>query len=62
MNTSLRYLGLNAHTAWERLVQEHLNLLQTLTSIESAQVLLERRENTPAFQARVLLVVPGPDA
>ena len=62
MRTSLRYLGLNAQAAWERLVQEHLNLLQKLTNIESAEVVLERqREYTPAFRAHVVLVVPGPD-
>lgn len=62
MKTSLRYLGLNAQAAWNRLVQEHLNLLQKLTDIESAQVVLERqREGTPAFRAHMVLVVPGPD-
>ena len=62
MKTSLRYLGLNALAAWDRLVQEHLNLLQKLTNIESAQVVLERqREDTPAFRAHMVLVVPGPD-
>src|SRR5919108_3962578 len=62
MKIALRYLGLNAQAAWDRLVQEHVNRLRKLTNIESAQVVLERRrENAPAFQARVLLVVPGPD-
>jgi ribosome-associated translation inhibitor RaiA len=62
MKTSLRYLGLNAQAAWNRLVEEHLNLLQKLTNIESAQVILERqREGTPAFRAHMVLVVPGPD-
>jgi ribosome-associated translation inhibitor RaiA len=62
MKTSLRYLGLNAQAAWNRLVQEHLNLMQKLTNIESAEVVLERqREDTPAFRTHVVLVVPGPD-
>jgi ribosome-associated translation inhibitor RaiA len=62
MKTSLRYLGLNAQAAWDRLVQEYLNLLQKLTNIESAQVVLERqREGKPAFRAHLVLVVPGPD-
>lgn len=62
MRTTLRYLGLNAHPAVNRLVQEQLHLLQTLAKIESAQVLLQRhREGTPAFRARMVLVVPGPD-
>lgn len=62
MKTTLRYLGLKAQAAWDRLVQEHLSFLQQLTNIESAQVVLERhREDTPAFRAHVVLVVPGPD-
>jgi len=62
MKTTLRYLGLNAQAAWNRLVQEHLHLLKTLANIESAEVVLERqRYGTPAFRARMVLVVPGPD-
>ena len=62
MKTSLRYLGVYAQAAWNRLVQEQLSFLQKLTNIESAQVVLERqREDTPAFRAHVVLVVPGPD-
>lgn len=62
MKTTLRYLGLNAQAAWNRLVQEHLNLLKKLANIESAQVVLERqRSGTPAFRTRMVLVVPGPD-
>lgn len=62
MKTSLRYLGLNAQAAWNHLVQEHLNLLQKLANIESAQVVLERRrEDTPTFRAHAVLVLPGPD-
>ena len=62
MKTSLRYLGLNTQGGWDRLVQEHLNLMQKLTAIESAQVVLERhREAKPAFRAHLVLEVPGPD-
>ena len=62
MTTSLRYLGLKTQAAWNNLVQEHLKVLQKLTPIESAQVVLERRpEETPAFRAQVVLVVSGPD-
>ncbi len=62
MKTTLRYLGLNAQAAWHRLVQEHLNLLQKLAAIESAEVVLERQAwAAPAFRARMVLVVPGPD-
>lgn len=62
MKTSLQYLGLNAQAAWNGLVKEQLARLQKLTHIESAQVVLERqREETPAFRAQMILVVPGPD-
>lgn len=62
MKTSLRHLGLNAQAAWDRLAKVHLNRLQKLTNIESAQVVLERqREGKPAFRAHLVLVVPGPD-
>lgn len=62
MKTTLRYLGLNADATSTQLAQEHLNHLQSLTDIEAAQVILERqREATPAFRARLVLVVPGPD-
>lgn len=62
MKTTLRYLGLNAQDAWNRLVQEHLHGLKKLAHIESAEVVLERHRNgTPAFRARMVLVVPGPD-
>jgi ribosome-associated translation inhibitor RaiA len=62
MKTTLRYIGLKAQTTWNLLLQGHLKQLQALTNIESAQIVLERqREDTPAFRARVVLVVPGPD-
>ncbi len=62
MKTTLQYRSLNADVASAHLVQEHLNHLQSLTDIEAAQVILERqREATPAFRARMVLVVPGPD-
>lgn len=62
MKTTLRYLGLKAQTAWNGLVREHLELLGRLTNIEAADVVLERQHcGTPAFRARMVLVVPGPD-
>ncbi|MBE0541814.1 MAG: ribosome-associated translation inhibitor RaiA [Verrucomicrobia bacterium] len=62
MNLSLQFLGMNAQADWNGLVQEHLSLLQKLTHIESAQVVLQRqREETPPFRAQMVLVVPGPD-
>lgn len=62
MKTTLRYLGINAQAARNGLVQEHLHLLKKLTSIQSAEVVLERqRYGAPAFRARVVLVVPGPN-
>ena len=62
MKTTLRYIGLNAQTTWNLLLQGYLNQLKRLANIESAQVVLERqREDTPAFRAKVVLAVPGPD-
>jgi ribosomal subunit interface protein len=62
MKTTLRSLGLNAHATWQHLVMEQLHRLKSLTHIESAEVILEQqRDSAPAYRARVLLVVPGPD-
>jgi ribosomal subunit interface protein len=62
MKTTLRCLGLDAPATWLDLVMEQLHLLNSLTDIESAEVILEKqRDNAPACRVRVLLVVPGPD-
>lgn len=62
MKTTFRYLGLNAQAAWNRLVDEHLNRLQTLTTMTAARVVLERhRETAPTFRVRMHLEIPGPD-
>jgi len=62
MKATLRYIGLNAHATWQNLVLEQLHRLKSLTDIESAEVMLEQqRDSAPAFRARMLLVVPGPD-
>ena len=62
MKTTLRYIGFLGRATWNDLLQDHINRLQALTNIESAQVVLERqRDGAPAFRAQVVLVVPGPD-
>ena len=62
MKILLRSLGLNTQVAWSGQVQERLNCLQKLTTIESARVTLERhREEAPSFRVQVVLAVPGPD-
>jgi ribosome-associated translation inhibitor RaiA len=62
MKTTLRCLGLDAHATWQSLVIEQLHRLKSLTDIESAEVILERqRDSSPAYRARMLLMVPGPD-
>lgn len=62
MNTTLRYLGLNAQNLWANLVNEHLQHLRSLTPMTAAAVELERRrEAKPAYRVRVHLEVPGPD-
>lgn len=62
MKTTLRCFGFDAHAAWQDLVMEQLRWLKNLTDIESVEVIMEqRRDSSPAYRARVLLVVPGPD-
>jgi ribosomal subunit interface protein len=62
MKTTLRCFGFDAHAAWQDLVMEQLRWLKNLTDIESVEVNMEqRRDSSPAYRARVLLVVPGPD-
>ncbi len=62
MQTTLRCFGLDAHATWQNLVMEQLRWLKSLTDIESAEVIMEQqRDSSPAYRARVLLVVPGPD-
>jgi len=62
MKTTLRCLGLNAHATWHDRVMEQLHRLKNLTTIESAEVILEQqRDSAPVFRAHVVLVVPGPD-
>ena len=62
MKTTLRCFGLDAHATWQNLVMEQLRWLKSLTDIESVEVIMEQqRDSSPAYRARVLLVVPGPD-
>ena len=54
--------GLNAHGAWQRLVEGRIKRLYNLAAIASARVTLERRrEIKPRFKVKALLEVPGPD-
>jgi ribosomal subunit interface protein len=62
MKTTLQCFGLDAHATWQNLVLEQLRWLKNLTDIESVKVIVEQqRDSSPAYRARVLLVVPGPD-
>lgn len=61
MKTTIRHLSLNAQATWHRQVEEQLKHLHSLTTITSADVVLERqREAKPAFRVQVRLEVPGP--
>ncbi|MGA3268930.1 MAG: hypothetical protein ABSE16_19185 [Verrucomicrobiota bacterium] len=61
MNTTFRYLSLNAQATWHRQVEEQLKHLHRLTAITSADVVLEhQREAKPPFRVQVHLYVPGP--
>jgi ribosome-associated translation inhibitor RaiA len=61
MRTTFRYLSLNAQATWHRQVEEQLAHLHGLTTITSADVILEhQREVKPAFRVQVRLEVPGP--
>ncbi len=62
MKILLRYFGLNARASWRGLVEAQLRKLESLATIGSAQVTLERQhEARPAFRVLTLLEVPGPD-
>ena len=61
MKTTLRYLTLKAQSTWHRQVEEQLKYLHSLTSITSAEVVLEHQEEVkPAFHVQIRLEVPGP--
>jgi ribosome-associated translation inhibitor RaiA len=63
MKTTVHYLTLNAQAAWHLDVAEQLNQLHKLTTITSADVVLEHQpEAKPAFRVQVRLEVPGPGA
>lgn len=63
MKTTFRYISLNAQATWHRQVEEQLKHLHSLTTITSADVILEHeREVKPAFRVQVRLEVPGPGA
>lgn len=62
MNIQFRIRGLNADASLRRWLEQHLERLQSLIPVTSAEVVLEhQRDAAPAFGARVHLAVPGPD-
>ncbi len=62
MNLQFRTRGLNVNASLRGLLEEGLHELEALTTITSAEVVLEhQRSASPAFQAVVHLAVPGPD-
>ncbi len=62
MKILMNCFGVNAPNSWRALVEAQLRKLESLVSIASAQVTLERqKESTPAFRVVTWLEVPGPD-
>jgi ribosome-associated translation inhibitor RaiA len=62
MKIEYQLRGLNPRAATGRPLDQHLERLDRLLPITSAQVVLEHQRNAaPAFSASVDLAVPGPD-
>lgn len=60
MKTTLRFLGLNIHNSWHRLLEQHVDHWQRLTAVDATEVVLERQhEGKPAFRVQVRLEVSG---
>jgi ribosome-associated translation inhibitor RaiA len=62
MKIQYQLRGLNPRAVSDRPLDHHLEHLDRLIPISTAQVVLEHQRNTtPAFSASVDLAVPGPD-
>ena len=57
MKTTLHYLSLNAQTTWHRQVEQQLKHLNSLTTITTADVVIEhQREAKPAVRFSQLII------
>ena len=56
MKTTLQFLGLNIHNSWYRLLEQHVEHWQRLTTVTAMDVVMERQhEGRPAFRVQVRL-------
>ena len=61
MKTTLTYTSLSADAPWPALLTQQLDHWHSLTTITSAEVVLEhQRADARAFRVKVRLEVPGP--
>ena len=60
MKTTLQFLGLNIHSSWYRLLEQHVDYWQRLAAVTATEVVMERQRNgRPAFRVQVRLQVSG---
>ena len=60
MKTTLRFMDLNIHNSWHRMLEQHVDHWQRLTAVTATEVVMERqRDGRPAFRVQVRLEVPG---
>ena len=60
MKTTLRFLNLNIHNSWYRMLEQQVDHWQRLTAVTATEVVMERqRDGRPAFRVEVRLEVSG---
>ena len=60
MRTTLAFLNLNVHNSWYRMLDQHVDHWQRLTTVSATEVILERQgDGRPAFRVQVRLEVSG---
>ena len=62
MKTTLQFLDLNIHNSWYRMLEQHVDYWQRLTSVTATDVVMERQpQGKPGFRVRARLAVSGGD-
>lgn len=60
MKITFRFLNLNIHNSWYRILEQHVEHWQRLTAVTATEVVLERqREGRAAFRVQARLAVAG---
>ena len=60
MKTTLQFLGLNIHSSWYRLLEQHVDYWQRLAAVTATEVVMERQlQGRPAYRVQVHLEVSG---